>query len=123
MDCPEGTGSEQRKSMTEIFSSFQTVIEKQLEADFLATGYVIRGVEDQNALDGIRAMIVDNCSAYLGDPAPASVQEYLDNISSKLEVDHLNALRLDLLSGMQNAFRLTKWLAAKFRKGEIRCQT
>jgi sporadic carbohydrate cluster 2OG-Fe(II) oxygenase len=96
--------------MTEIFSSFQTVIEKQLEADFLATGYVIRGVEDQNALDGIRAMIVDSCSAYLGDPAPASLQEYLDNISSKLEADHLNALRLDLLSGMQNA----SWLRAAY---------
>ena len=96
--------------MTDVLSTFQTVTEKQLEAEFLANGYVIRDVEDQNALDHIRALIVDSCCAYLDDKAPASLQDYLDNISSKVEADKLNALRLKLLSGMQDA----PWLRSAY---------
>ena len=96
--------------MTDIISSFQTETDKQVEAEFLATGYIIRDVEDRNTLDHIRALIVETCSAYLGDPAPTALQDYLDNISSKVEADHLNALRLDLLCGMQNA----PWLRAAY---------
>lgn len=96
--------------MTDFLSSFQTENESQVEAEFLEHGYVIRDVEDQNALDHIRAFIVDNCSAYVGDTSPLAHQEYLDNISIKVESDHLNTLRLDLINGMQNA----PWLRATY---------
>ena len=89
--------------MTDTLSTFQTDAEKQVEDEFLATGYMIGDVENRDTLDQIRALIVDTCSAHLGDPAPPAFQGYLDNIATKVEVDHLNALRLNILSGMRNA--------------------
>ncbi len=89
--------------MTDTLSSFQTEAEKQVEDEFLATGYMIGDVENRDTLDKIRALIVDTCSAHLGDPAPPAPQDYLDNIATKVEVDHLNALRLNILSGIRNA--------------------
>ena len=89
--------------MTDTPSSFQTEAEKQVEGDFLATGYVIRDVEDQNALEHIRALIVDTCRAHLADPPAPDLQDYLDNIGTKVEVDRLNSLRIHVLSGMRNA--------------------
>ena len=84
--------------MTVPASAFQSEVEKQLEADFLQTGYVIRDVEDRNALDHIRALVVDACSAFLGDRAPPALQDYLDNIGHEVVADHLNTLRLNVLS-------------------------
>ena len=96
--------------MTEPASSFQSEVEKQMEADFLQTGYVIRDVEDRNALDHIRALVVDTCSAFLGDRAPRAHQDYLDNIGHEVEADHLNTLRLNVLSEMRDA----PWLRAAY---------
>ena len=63
--------------MTDTHSSFQTEKEKEDGADFLKNGYVTRDIEDKDALDKIRRLIVENSRTFLRDIEQAPHQDYL----------------------------------------------
>ena len=96
--------------MTDTHSSFQTEKEKEDGADFLENGYVTRDIEDKDALDKIRRLIVENSRTFLRDIEQAPHQDYLDTIASQVAPNLLNEFRLHLLRELGN----THWLRAAY---------
>jgi sporadic carbohydrate cluster 2OG-Fe(II) oxygenase len=64
--------------------------------EFLRTAYVIRDVEDREALDGLRREIVLAAARLINHPAPADDGAFLDEIHRLVPVEKVNDLRLGL---------------------------
>ncbi|HYB10421.1 MAG TPA: sporadic carbohydrate cluster 2OG-Fe(II) oxygenase [Alphaproteobacteria bacterium] len=83
-----------------VVDSFLTKAERELSEDFLANGYVIRDVDDQSALDAIRAEIVGQICQQLRRDMPNEHGEFLNNIHKIVEPEKLNELRLAVYRNM-----------------------
>lgn len=64
--------------------------------EFLASGFVIRDVDDRAALDQMRREIVTAAACAADRPLPDDDGDFLDNIHHLVSLDRLNAFRLGL---------------------------
>jgi sporadic carbohydrate cluster 2OG-Fe(II) oxygenase len=77
--------------------------EAALAERFLAEGHVILPVEDRLGLDRIRDAIADTAAKHLGIAVPEDVDKFLDGIHKHVTGEALNALRLAVIEGLNNA--------------------
>lgn len=74
--------------------SFVTPEEQRVIEEFLEVGYIVRPVDDAEALDSLRAFVVETVCAYLGAEVPEDHGEFLDKIFEQVTPENLNPLRL-----------------------------
>ncbi|MFQ5668214.1 MAG: sporadic carbohydrate cluster 2OG-Fe(II) oxygenase [Candidatus Binatia bacterium] len=74
--------------------SFFAPDEQALAEEFLAQGYVIRPVDDREALDELRAMVAGLACEFLGLSFPNDVGDFLNHIERAVPIERLNELRL-----------------------------
>ena len=77
-----------------LSETFFSAAEKALFEEFAEQGYVIRDVEDRDALDALRREIVATVADRLGRAAPEDAGRFLDTIHEIVAVPRLNELRL-----------------------------
>ena len=81
-----------------IVDSFTIESEEALTAEFMQNGYIIRDVEDREALDTIRHQIIEFACEYLGSSYPEDEAGFLNSIHEKISTASLNEFRLDIFS-------------------------
>ena len=81
-----------------IVDSFTTKSEDSLTADFIRDGYIIRDVEDRDALDTIRHHVVVFACEYLSAKLPDDETDFLNRIHERMSVAALNEFRMDIYS-------------------------
>lgn len=113
-------------ALTETFESAQEASEAR---EFLDSAYVIRDVEDREALDSLRREIALGAARLIDQPAPTDVGAFLDNIHRLVPVDQLNDLRLGLYREINGAswfrptyFRLARRLVETLVGNELAMQ-
>jgi sporadic carbohydrate cluster 2OG-Fe(II) oxygenase len=77
-----------------LTDAFFSTAEEALFDEFSAEGYIIRDVEDREALDEMRREIVAIVATLLGKPTPSDPGLFLDTIHDVVTVPQLNELRL-----------------------------
>lgn len=80
--------------------SFVADQDQALSAEFLAKGYVVRPVDDRDALDEMRREVVGLVCAHLKIDRPKDPQDFLDHIQRAVGVAKLNELRLAVYRAM-----------------------
>ncbi len=91
--------------MTDPTHPFLSAEDAALSADFIRDGYIIRQVEDTNAIDRIRGFVAGQAAAHLGIGAGDDLSAFLNGIHKSVEVSTLNDLRLAVF----NAMRTEDW--------------
>jgi len=79
-----------------LTESFYPEKESRLAEEFLAEAYVIRDVEDREALDMLRRKVLEAAARAIGVPAPADESAFLDHFHKTVPIEKLNAIRLGL---------------------------
>lgn len=89
--------------------SFFSDKEEDLAAEFLENGYVIRPVDDREALDALRQGMVEIVCDKMGINVPVDVGDFLNNFADHVSIDNLNDVRLHTYRTMnaQEWFRPT----------------
>jgi sporadic carbohydrate cluster 2OG-Fe(II) oxygenase len=77
-----------------LTDTFISAADKALSDEFLAQGYVIRPVDERDALDDLRREVVKNVAAQLGQEMPNDPDAFLNDIHRIVAVPALNQLRL-----------------------------
>jgi sporadic carbohydrate cluster 2OG-Fe(II) oxygenase len=83
-----------------ITNSFFLPKEEAFSREFLEHGYVIRPVDDREALDTLRQEIVRLVCAHLGRDLPNDVDEFLNDAHKIVPMPRLNDLRLSIYRSM-----------------------
>ena len=83
-----------------IQQSFLSKTEEDIGAEFLESGFVIRPVDDREALDELRAFMVSLVCKHLGEKPPPNVDDFLNHIERIVPVEKLNDLRLSVYRAM-----------------------
>jgi sporadic carbohydrate cluster 2OG-Fe(II) oxygenase len=96
--APDGAGS----CMPSV-TSFYSEDERSLGRDFLERGYVVREVCDRAALEAIREEVVRLACRHLKCPRPNDPDDFLNNIHKLVAPVDLNALRLAIYHGVNDA--------------------
>jgi sporadic carbohydrate cluster 2OG-Fe(II) oxygenase len=79
-----------------LTESFYAQEEEALGRDFLENGYVIRAVDDRDALDALRREVAKLVAAHLERDPPNDIDGFLDGIHKIVPVARLNDLRLSV---------------------------
>jgi sporadic carbohydrate cluster 2OG-Fe(II) oxygenase len=77
-----------------LTDTFIGAADKALADEFLAQGYVIRPVDEREALDDLRRQVVKSVAAQLGHETPNDPDAFLNDIHRIVAVPALNQLRL-----------------------------
>jgi sporadic carbohydrate cluster 2OG-Fe(II) oxygenase len=80
--------------------SFVAEKDQALATEFMARGYVIRPVDDRDALDEMRREVVGLACDHLKLDRPNDPQDFLDHIERVVTVAKLNELRLAIYRAM-----------------------
>ena len=83
-------------------SEFLEPVEKELENEFLKNGFVIRSVENLEALEEIRDSVVEAASVFLGARS-TDQHDFLNDIHRTVSSHELNELRLDVLEKINSS--------------------
>jgi sporadic carbohydrate cluster 2OG-Fe(II) oxygenase len=83
-----------------LTESFYAQEEEALGRDFLENGYIIRAVDDRDALDALRREVAKLVAAHLERDPPNDTDGFLDGIHKIVPVAHLNDLRLSVYRSM-----------------------
>jgi len=83
-----------------LTEKFTSDADAELSSDFLEHGYVIRAVDDREALDALRREVTGLVAAQLGRDMPNDPAAFLDNIHNIVAVPALNQLRLAVYRAM-----------------------
>jgi len=89
-----------------LVESFQLPEENSLTEEFLEQGYVVRGVENIEALDEIRHQVVVLACDHLGCEMPDDEGEFLNHIYKVVNIEKLNDLRM----AIYGAINTHSWL-------------
>lgn len=76
---------------------------ERVQEEFLHDGYTVIDCERLDALDRIRALIVESAARFLGVPTPSAPQQFLNDIASGVAPDRLNQLRLQVIAEIERA--------------------
>jgi len=71
-----------------------------LTEEFLRQGYVIRSVDNREALDWIRSVLIAQSGDYLNTRPTVAPDRWLNQIDDLVRVSELNEFRLSILSGI-----------------------
>lgn len=98
-----------------LTESFTTAADKALDVEFLRQGYVIRPVDDRDALDELRREITRLACAHLNRDMPGDINAFLNEIHKIVSVPDLNPLRLSVYRAMNEKrwFRPTYFSLAR----------
>jgi sporadic carbohydrate cluster 2OG-Fe(II) oxygenase len=112
-----------------LTDTFRSAKEGPDGEEFLRTAYVIRDVEDREALDGLRREIVLAAARLINHPAPADDGAFLDGIHRLVPVEKVNDLRLGLYREINGKpwfrptyFRLVRGLVESLVGNELAMQ-
>jgi len=106
---------EYREVTLPLINSFISIEEKQLNEEFLEQGYVIRSVDQPEALHALRHRIIEMTCEHLQFEIPDDDESFLNNIHQRVPVSKLNALRLFIYNRMnaESWFRPTYFALGK----------
>ncbi len=76
---------------------FFSLEEKNLSAEYLDAGFVIRPVQDASALDWIRAKVIENGQQVLGEKTEHEPNTWLNTAHERISVSNLNDYRIELI--------------------------
>lgn len=98
-----------------LIESFVAPADKALESEFLQQGYVIRPVDNRDALDELRREVARLVCAHLNRETPGDVGAFLNEIHRLVSVPDLNPLRLAVYRAMNDKswFRPTYFALAR----------
>ena len=98
-----------------LINSFISIEEQQLNEEFLEQGYVIRSVDQPEALDELRHRIVEVACEHLQIEIPDDDDLFLNTLHQQVPVPKLNALRLFIYNRMNTEpwFRPTYFALGK----------
>ena len=83
-----------------LTEKFISEADAALSSDFLEHGYIIRPVDDREALDALRREVTGLVAAQLGQDMPNDPDAFLNNIHRHVAVPALNPLRLAVYRAM-----------------------
>lgn len=79
---------------------FEDASDAALGLKFLAQGHVVLPVEDRALLERIRSRVAGLAARHLGLPAPKGTSEFLNSLHDQVRPEALNALRLEVIQGI-----------------------
>lgn len=83
-----------------VIHSFLRSDEQQIADEFATNGYVVRPVDNREALDELRRFIAQLVCEHLNIQLPNDIDDFLNHIERVVSVDKLNDLRLNVYRKM-----------------------